>query len=572
MKFLIKKIYITFLTLNLLFINQNVLGKENKLEYSKEDVSNYFSGKLSTNLKYNNNAYNYFKKVKSIKNKHTQFNIEYLNTLVLLSKFDKAFEYSSSIWKEDEILFEADLMIGLKYLIKGDYLNAEKYFKRLNQASNESSYSDNFIGNVLLAWNSAYQGKKNDSFSFINKIPSSYNRLGNIQNIFLKCFFGEKEVDVLYKKLISNKKYNFSRYNFFLMNYLLSNNKIKEAEILVKKRKKNYNTNLLIKQTDNFFLNQKNSKIVDFYNCKDPKDSLAELFYIIANLYSSEQDYQTSNFYMKISLLLNDKFLTNKALLAENYFYQQKNEMAIDIYRFLKTIGPIYSWHSAKSITSILFNTNNKEDAIKKLKKEFKKISNKNYEHYYEFANINKDYENYEESVMYYSIALKKIDKSNFLIPKILYRRGTSYERLGNWENAEIDLKESLKILPEQPHVLNYLAYSWIDKKINLDEGLAMLKKAINLKDNDGYIIDSVGWAYYAKKDYMEAKRFLEQAVQLMPEDPTINDHYADTLWMLNKKIQARYFWNYILGLKKIEEKMRENINNKIAFGIKKNT
>ena len=192
------------------------------------------------------------------------------------------------------------------------------------------------------------------------------------------------------------------------MNYLLSNNKTKEAEILVKKRKKSYNTNLLIKQTDYFFFNQQSNKIVDFYSCKDPKDSLAELFYVIANLYSSEQDYKTSNFYMQISLFLNDKFLTNKALLAENYFYQQKDEMAIDIYKFLKTIGPIYSWHSAKSITSILFNTNNKEGAIKKLKKEFTTIPNKNYEHYYEFANINKDYENYEESIMYYSIALKK--------------------------------------------------------------------------------------------------------------------------------------------------------------------
>ena len=118
MKFLTKKIYIIFLALILLPINQNVSGKENKLKYSKEDISNYFSGKLSTNLKYSNNAYNYFKKVKSIKNKHTQFNIEYLTTLVLLSKFDKAFEYSSSIWKEDEFLFEADLMLGLKYLMK----------------------------------------------------------------------------------------------------------------------------------------------------------------------------------------------------------------------------------------------------------------------------------------------------------------------------------------------------------------------------------------------------------------------------------------------------------------------
>ncbi len=572
MKFLIKRIYIIFLILNVLFINQNVFGKENILKYSKEDVSNYFSGKLSSNLGYNDNAFNYFKKIKSIRKKHTQFNIEYINTLVLLNEFNKAFEHSRDIWKDEEFFFEADLLIGLNYFIKEDYLSAEKYFRRLYKTSDQTSFKDSFVGNVLIAWNKASQGNKIDSFNFIKKIPRSFNRLANIQNIFLKCYFDEKEIGVMYKNLINNQEYNFSRYNFFLMNYLLLNNKIKEAEILVKERKKTYDSNLLLKQTDYFFLNQQSDKIKKFYNCKNPKDSLAELFYVIANLYSSEQDYEKSNFYLKISLFLNDKFLSNKALLAENYFYQQKNEKAKNIYKSLKNIGPIYSWHSAKSISSILFNNNKKVNAIKKIKKEFEIIPNKNYSHYYEFANINKDYENYEESIKYYSIALKEIDEGNILIPKILYRRGSSYERLGNWKNAEKDLKASLKISPEQPHVLNYLAYSWIDKKINLDEGLVMLKKAISLKENDGYIIDSVGWAYYTKEEYSEAKKFLEQAVQLMPEDPTVNDHYADSLWMLGKKMQARYIWKYVLSLEEIEEKMRENINKKLAFGIKKNT
>ena len=124
--------------------------------------------------------------------------------------------------------------------------------------------------------------------------------------------------------------------------------------------------------------------------------------------------------------------------------------------------------------------------------------------------------------------------------------------------------------MPEQPHVLNYLAYSWIDKGINLDEGLEMLKKATKLRENDGYIIDSLGWAYYAKKDYVKAEFFLQQAVELLPSDPIINDHYADTLWMLNKYIQARYFWNYILKLESTEQKLKDVISKKLVFGISK--
>ena len=163
---------------------------------------------------------------------------------------------------------------------------------------------------------------------------------------------------------------------------------------------------------------------------------------------------------------------------------------------------------------------------------------------------------------------MKLIKEDHFLVPKILDRRGTSFERLGDWENAEKDLIESLKILPDQAHVLNYLAYTWIDKGINLDRGLKMLKRATKLKEDDGYIIDSLGWAYYAKKNYIKAEFFLQKAVELLPTDPIINDHYADTLWMLNKDIQARYFWSNILKLDDTEQKLKNAIKKKLIFGI----
>ena len=165
-------------------------------------------------------------------------------------------------------------------------------------------------------------------------------------------------------------------------------------------------------------------------------------------------------------------------------------------------------------------------------------------------------------------MTLKKIKKKHTLIPTILHRRGTSYERAGDWKNAEKDLKDSLKILPNQAHVLNYLAYTWIDKGINLKKGLKMLEKAAQLKENDGYIIDSLGWAHYLNKNYIEAELHLKKAVELMPTDPTINAHYADTLWMLKKDIQARYFWNYVLSLDNIEDKLKDQITKKLIFGI----
>ena len=570
MKFLIKKIYIILFLLIIFLIQPQAFSSDNKILYKKEDISNYFLGIVSANKDYNNEAFKYLKKVKSLKNRHSQFNIEFVRTLVLLEKFDKAFAFSKSVWNENELFFEADLLLGLDSFIKKDYENSKKYFERLNKISRYNLFFDDFIGNVLLAWNKASQGNKEESFKFLEKIPKPYRHLKKTQNSFLKCYFDDKDAHKFFEEVIQNEDYNFSRYNFFLANYFLFKNKNKEAKKIIERGREKYNTNLLIKATENFLLNDKNEKVKNFYNCKDPKDSLAEFFYVIANLYSGEKNYQLSNFYLKISQFLNNKFLTNNALLAENYHYQKKYKRSKKIYESLKPIGPVYSWHASKKIAIILLEEKGKKYSINSLEKEFNLLSNPNFEHYYELANFYKDNEYYEKSIKYYSLALSKIKKDHLLVPKILDRRGTSYERLGDWANAEKDLIESLKILPEQAHVLNYLAYSWIDQGINLDKGLEMLKKANEIKKEDGYIIDSLGWAYYAKKNYIEAEIFLQRAVELIPFDPIINDHYADVLWMLNKNIQARYTWTYILKLDGTEQELRDAISKKLIFGITK--
>ena len=196
-----------------------------------------------------------------------------------------------------------------------------------------------------------------------------------------------------------------------------------------------------------------------------------------------------------------------------------------------------------------------KDISIAKLKKEFNLLPYQNVDHYHELANFLKENEYYEESIKYYSLALEKIKSDHVLFPKILHKRGTSYERIGQWQKAEKDLLESLKILPNQPFVLNYLGYSWIEKKMHIKKALKML-------------IDSLGWAYFANKNYIDAEIFLQRAVELMPFDPVINDHYADVLWMLNKNIQARYFWNHALNLEDTEQKLKDSINKKLIFGI----
>ena len=150
----------------------------------------------------------------------------------------------------------------------------------------------------------------------------------------------------------------------------------------------------------------------------------------------------------------------------------------------------------------------------------------------------------------------------------LLYRRGASNERMGNYEEADRDMLLSLEIDPDDAYVLNYLAYSWLERDYKIKEAMEMLEKAYSLKENDPYIIDSIGWAYYLTDDYVKAETYLKRAVELMPDDATVHDHYGDILWKLGRKIQARYFWKSVFKMEDVDEQLLQKINSKMIKGL----
>ena len=159
---------------------------------------------------------------------------------------------------------------------------------------------------------------------------------------------------------------------------------------------------------------------------------------------------------------------------------------------------------------------------------------------------------------------IAKPEKSNWVL---FYFRGICYERSKQWPKAEADLKKALELFPDQPLVLNYLGYSWIDQGINLDEGMRMIQRAVEQRADDGYIVDSLGWAYYRIGNIEEAVKHLERAVELKPEDPTINDHLGDAYWRVGRVLEARFQWSHARDLKpepedlvKIEEKLKTGL------------
>ena len=163
---------------------------------------------------------------------------------------------------------------------------------------------------------------------------------------------------------------------------------------------------------------------------------------------------------------------------------------------------------------------------------------------------------------------ISKPEKSNWVIH---YFRGICFERAKQWPKAEADLKMSLDLFPDQPHVLNYLGYSWIDQGINVDEGMRMIKRAVEQRADDGYIVDSLGWAYYRLGNMEEAIKHLERAIELKPDDPTINDHLGDAYWRVGRLLEARFQWSHARDLKPEPEDL-EKIEAKLKSGLPDDT
>ncbi len=155
----------------------------------------------------------------------------------------------------------------------------------------------------------------------------------------------------------------------------------------------------------------------------------------------------------------------------------------------------------------------------------------------------------FAEAVDAYDRAVKRIGTLTPRYWSLLYSRGISLERAGQWDRAEKDLEEALKLSPDQPYVLNYLGYSWVDKGEHMSRARRMIEKAVELRPTDGYIVNSLGWLYYRTGRYADAVDQLERAVELKPEDPVINDHLGDAYWRVGRTVEARYQWQRALGL-----------------------
>ena len=540
--------------------------------HSKEFISNYFSGLLSAKKHNSSESLNFFLKTKELRKIHFPFVKEYLSVLVQERKIREAIKFLNNADKESNNFTESNIILGTFNLLNKKYDKASYYFNLINKNSQSSGF-EKLMANTLIDYNNVFNYKnykENKDKIFFKKIPSNYKNFTIINETLVNCFL-EKNIDESFLKLTNSSTIDYRRYVYFYINYLLLNNREKEAVNIIDKHTDIIKPNLLLDQTNQWMLENRHNEITFMFSCKNPKHLLGEFFYVISNLYAGEQYYKKSNFYLNLSLYFNPKFISNNMLLAENFMHIGNFKESKKIYKLFKKKNNIFHWHSVKKITLIDLDIENEDEnkSLNYLIKNFNSLKNPNIKILFDMANFYRSSNKFKESIDYYSKVINVLDKRNPYYADILFRRGASYERIGMWRKSDADLMESLEINFEEPNVLNYLAYSWLERDYKIKESMEMLLSAHKKKPKDPYIIDSVGWAYYLQGNNIEAEKFIREAIKLLPSDPVINDHYGDILWKLNKHLQAKYFWNQVLNLKAADSKIKKKIKKKLIFGVK---
>ena len=531
-------------------------------DFDSQNFSKYFSGIVAFENKDNTEALEFFNSSKILIENHDPYLKRYLYTLILENKVNKAINLvKSNKERNNTNFFDAYLLLVLDDLKKGDF---EKAFDKLNNFSNLTNKDrlNLAILESLKQYIYVFKEKK------ILNDKKNFGKLSIISETFQRCFMGDTSTDEYFSKLVSDDESNYTRYIFFYLSYLIENNRNVDAKRIVGDL--DYiNTTLLLSQGKSWIENENSKKLIDVFSCKNPNDIISEFLFLISNIYSSQDNFEKSNFYLNLSYFLNPKFVFNLSLVAENQYLNGEYKKAKNTLKNFKKNDKFYYWYRIKKESQIIAKQGNEKESLNYIVSQFNKINQPNNRILFDIANFYKNSKEYKNAIKYYSELINSLNDDSKIKSDLLYRRGGSYERSGLHEKADKDLLDALKINPDDAYILNYLAYSWLERDYKIDEAINMLEKAYKLESNDPYIIDSIGWAYYLVNDYSKAEKFLKRAVELMPDDPIVNDHYGDILWMLDRKMQARYFWRNVIEMKNTEKEMIENINKKLIEGLK---
>ncbi len=449
----------------------------------------------------------------------------------------------------------ARIVLGLKDFRNRRYSQARENFA-------EAAYTPvgELTSTLLTAWSYAGEGSLNAALKELDKLDAQ-DSFANF-----KAFHAALITDFLNSSIRSEAAYK----NAYEMagtslrvvqaygNFLARNNRWPEAEKIYRSFLGEVKQNVLIE-----------TALADVIAKKTPDPFIVtpgagagEALFSLAAAMNDEQSIDIAQIYAQLALSFNADQPVTQSLLGDIYSDMKAYQAAINAFELVPQSSPLRTYADTQ-IAINLQRLDKSQDAIARLKSVIDREP-KNLDAWISIGNIYRITEDFDHAIEAYTKAIDLLPAAEANNWQLYYNRGTAFDRQKHWDKSEADFRKALAISKDEPSVLNYLGYSMIDRGVKLDEAIAMVKKAVDLRPNDGYIVDSLGWAYFVLRDYEQAVNYLERAVDLNPADPTIAEHLGDAYWHAGRKTEAYFQWQHAkdnhpepADLPKIEAKIK---------------
>lgn len=488
---------------------------------------------------------------------------EMFSLLSVEGRPDDAYPYANAELKKDPSSLLAALTVIAYDVRKNDYADALKRIKAFPDKTDNA-----FLFPLLEIWVQAGLDNRKKAEQALAKINrSGTEALYMFHSALLYDLWGDTDkARESYESLLKEPGGLSLRAAQAYGNFLLRHGNSREFQALVAAYRKMARSYALIDEM--FFTagamvaNRKVPRCVP-----DAKAGLAEAFFDISGSLADKGSPESSLFFIRLGLSLDSNLSLARVLLGEQLEKLGRDDEALAIY--LGETESSETYFASRLRAAEILARQGKAAKAEKMLRELADKRNDSPLPWIKTGDIALSNERFPQAVAAFTEALNRVGPLNRGHWGLFYSRGAAYERAGQWDKAETDLQKALMLAPEEPLVLNYLGYSWLERGKNIPEASEMLERAAKLAPNDGYIADSLGWSHYLRKQYAKASKILENAVSLEPGSATINDHLGDAYWRTGRKREARYQWEKALAVNDdLPPADRKRVTEKLEKGL----
>lgn len=477
---------------------------------------------------------------------------------VIEGRIAESLPLARALLKENPKAPIANLVLAVEALRKGD---AKGVAERFTDGADRGLNS--FTKPLLEAWSLAGEKQKASALEALGKLSGNESTQGlhDVHRAMMLDYFDEPAAEQAYDALAADNLAGSFRVVEHMGGFFERHGKLEKARALYDKLRDDIpGTSLLDVADARLKAGNKPAKLL-----RSASDGAAEALFSIANSLRRQRARETALVLARLALHLNPEFGIALVLVADILEDDKRYEDSNAVYAKIDAKSPFRA--SADLSRARNLDSLKQTDAAIALYSDVAARRAHDPQPMTQLGNLLRRHERWDEAIDAYTQAIGRVGLLEKRHWRMLYARGIVLERAKRWKDAEKDFLKALEFEPDQPFVLNYLGYSWIDQGLHLERAQQMIRRAVELRPNDGYIIDSLGWGYYRLGKYEPAVVELERAVQIRPEDPIINDHLGDAYWRVGRKLEARFQWQRSLSLEP-EKDVVEKLNHKLEKGL----